>query len=103
MAAVSRIISPVGAESLTDFLGHYFTYLELYPGMKLDHFKQLKKDSSVEYKDMFFHNDQGNIDEVSNDEVFKLGITCIHVNARIRMNIELLKSGLDKFQGSSGW
>ena len=64
-----------GAESLIDLLGHYFTYLELYPGKKLGHFKQLK---SVEYKDMFFHNDQENIDEAS-----KLDVTCIHVNARV--------------------
>ena len=44
---------------------------------------------------IFFDNEQENIDQVS-----KLGVTCIHVNARIGINIELLKSGLDKFQGA---
>ena len=81
-------------ESLVDLLGHYFTYLALYPGTKLDHFKghfKVEKDSSVagsfqdssvEYKDVFF-DDRGKIDEAS-----KLGVTCIHVDARVGKNFK---------------
>lgn len=100
VAAASRTVSAKGASSLIELFGwkKYFKYIELYPGTKLEHFQQLKKDSKVDYHEMlFFDNDQENIDEIS-----KIGVTCILVNARIGMTIELLKYGLDKFEQGHG-
>ncbi|CBQ67725.1 conserved hypothetical protein [Sporisorium reilianum SRZ2] len=51
-----------------------FSYLEIYPGSKLTHFRALHRDSGIAYQDMLFFDD-----EYRNAEVGKLGVHFVEV------------------------
>mmetsp|Transcript_25269 Transcript_25269/g.28100 ORF Transcript_25269/g.28100 Transcript_25269/m.28100 type:complete len:175 (-) Transcript_25269:82-606(-) len=77
IAAASRTPDPSAAQSLLKALDikKYMNFEQIYPGSKLHHFKELAKDSGVEYKDMiFFDDEERNIRQVS-----KLGVTCVFI------------------------
>ncbi|KAN0063106.1 hypothetical protein ACQY0O_004269 [Thecaphora frezii] len=52
-----------------------FDYLEIYPGSKISHFREIQKDSGVEYEDMVFFDDEHRNAEVST----KLGVHFVEV------------------------
>ena len=52
----------------------FFDYQEIYPGSKLTHFRNLHRDSAIEYEDMLFFDD-----EYRNAEVGKLGVHFVEV------------------------
>ncbi|KIJ19589.1 hypothetical protein PAXINDRAFT_127769 [Paxillus involutus ATCC 200175] len=55
----------------------FFDHLEIYPGSKLAHFKQLHKKTGIPYSEMLFFDD-----EIRNKEVEKkLGVTFVLVEA----------------------
>jgi magnesium-dependent phosphatase 1 len=60
MALASRTHSPVIARRLLDLfgIGDYFTYLQIYPGHKVRHFRYLHKDSGIPYDQMYFFDDE---------------------------------------------
>lgn len=99
IAAASRTTYPVGAFSLLDLLDwrKYFKYTEIYPGCKVKHFEQFKKQSGLMYEKMlFFDNEYRNIADIS-----KLGVTSILVDSDAGCTIEDLNRGLQKFAGET--
>jgi len=61
-------------------LSNFFDQLEIYPGSKKAHFKQLHKKTGIPYSEMLFFDD-----ELRNKEVQSLGVT-----------FQLVQRGLDK-------
>ncbi|XP_066931571.1 magnesium-dependent phosphatase 1-like [Clytia hemisphaerica] len=91
IAAASRTETPVIAEELLDLfdIDRFFDFKEIFPGQKLNHFSNIKRNSGVDYEKMiFFDDEQRNINDVSG-----LGVTCCHVDNGISFS-EVLK-GLD--------
>ncbi|KAI6658490.1 Magnesium-dependent phosphatase 1-like [Oopsacas minuta] len=81
IAAASRTDDPPMAKNLLKLfdIDKYFSYKEIYPGCKVDHFKQFHKYSQFPYKEMlFFDDEERNIQDVS-----LLGVTCVHVDRGI--------------------
>ena len=81
IAAASRTDNPPMAKNLLKLfdIEKYFSYKEIYPGSKVNHFKQFHKASRVAYKEMvFFDDEERNIQEIS-----LLGVTCVHVDRGI--------------------
>jgi len=58
----------------------FFDQLEIYPGSKIAHFKQLHKKTGIPYSEMLFYDD-----EMRNKEVESLGVT-----------FQLVQRGLDR-------
>lgn len=48
----------------------YFDHMQIYPGSKTTHFQRIHRDSSIEYEDMLFFDD-----EPRNKNVEILGVT----------------------------
>ncbi len=77
LAAASRTHEPAWAGQLLRLLEveSFFKYLEIFPGPKLPHFRNLKKRSGFAYEQMvFFDDEQRNIDDVS-----MLGVQAVYV------------------------
>lgn len=60
IAVASRTSYPPGAESLLNLFGFdkFIKYREIYPGCKHTHFNKLKKQSSFDYSEMLFFDDE---------------------------------------------
>ncbi|KAI1283026.1 Magnesium-dependent phosphatase 1 [Halotydeus destructor] len=60
IAIASRTHTPERARELTKLLkwDQYFDYTEIYPGKKTAHFKEFKKNSKYDYKEMLFFDDE---------------------------------------------
>ena len=68
VAVASRTHSPSIAKALMNLfdIQKYFSFLEIYPGSKIQHFNQLQSASNIPFREMlFFDDEQRNIDEVS--------------------------------------
>ncbi|VDI69059.1 magnesium-dependent phosphatase 1 [Mytilus galloprovincialis] len=82
----------------------YFDYIEIYPGSKITHFLQIKKESGIEFPDMmFFDDERDHLSEVAHtclcmffdderdhlSEVAHtcLGVTCIWANRGVSEEI----------------
>lgn len=79
IGVASRTSFPEGAKSLINLYGwnKMVSFKEIYPGCKITHFRQMKKDSGIEFEDMiFFDNENRNIKDVSS-----LGVICIFVDS----------------------
>jgi len=70
---ITDIADPNRVESLP--ANDFFDHLEIYPGSKIAHFKQLHKVTGIPYSEMLFFDD-----ETRNEEVEKqLGVTFVWV------------------------
>lgn len=96
----SRTSYPPGAESLLDLFGlnKYIKYKEIYPGCKNTHFNKLKHDSSIEYSQMLFFDDESrNIKDIS-----KFGVECVLVDSDHGVTKKLVDDIVaEKFHGFS--
>ncbi|XP_076113242.1 magnesium-dependent phosphatase 1-like [Mytilus galloprovincialis] len=63
----------------------YFDYIEIYPGSKITHFLQIKKESGIEFPDMMFFDDER--DHLSEVAHTCLGVTCIWANRGVSEEI----------------
>ena len=94
MALASRTGEPDWARQLISMLGisDRFKYKEIFPSTKVVHFKNLQRDSGVEFKDMLFFDDEmRNIREVG-----EMGVTSIFVENGL--SYSLFEEGLAKWQ-----
>jgi magnesium-dependent phosphatase 1 len=67
LAVASRTHQPNWAIELLTLFGlrSFFSFLEIYPGTKVEHFHQLKKNSGIPFEEMIFFDDEmRNVDEV---------------------------------------
>ena len=94
MALASRTGEPEWARQLISMLGisDRFKYKEIFPTTKVVHFKNLHKDSGIDYKDMLFFDDEmRNIYEVG-----AMGVTAVFVENGLSNS--LFEKGLAKWQ-----
>ncbi|GAA5872220.1 hypothetical protein JCM8547_004786 [Rhodosporidiobolus lusitaniae] len=68
-----------------------FDGLEIYPGSKMQHFREINKKTGIAYEDMLFFDD-----EPRNREVTKLGVTFTLVNGSTTKT--LFQSGLEAWR-----
>lgn len=65
---------PKGGRSSSMQADKFFDQLEIYPGSKIAHFKQLHRKTGIPYTEMLFFDD-----EIRNREVESLGVTFVFV------------------------
>ena len=78
LAVASRTHKPDWALKLLDLfdIRRHFSYLEIYPGSKTEHFHHLRKKSGIAFKDMLFFDD-----EIRNvEDVGRLAVNAVLVN-----------------------
>ena len=84
MGLASRTHRPDTARKLLDMFGisNFFSFKQLYPGSKIQHFQSLHQESGIPFSMMYFYDDEHrNIDEVS-----RLGVQARRVHAGLRWN-----------------
>lgn len=77
IALASRTSEPGWANQLTRMLGidPYVNYREIYPGSKISHLSNIRRDAGVDFSEMLFFDDEHrNIEEASS-----IGVRSIHV------------------------
>ncbi|KAK6627465.1 hypothetical protein RUM44_009942 [Polyplax serrata] len=77
LAIASRTGEIDGANQLIQLFGwdKYFSFKEIYPGCKKQHFSRFKETSGIDYKDMLFFDDENrNITDIRS-----IGVTCVWV------------------------
>ncbi len=77
MAVASRTSQPTWAADLLNLfeIEHFFSYKEIYPGSKIQHFMKLHKTTGIPYSEMYFFDDElRNIEEVGS-----LGVQCVWI------------------------
>lgn len=88
IAIASRTSYPQGAESLLDLFGFnkYIKYKEIYPGCKNTHFLKLKKDSTYDFSNMLFFDDEmRNIRDLT-----KVGVESVLVDSEVGVTKKLI-------------
>ncbi|XP_044732035.1 magnesium-dependent phosphatase 1-like isoform X2 [Chrysoperla carnea] len=94
LAVASRTPETAGANQLLKLFDwdKYFNYKEIYPGCKDKHFKQIQKNSGLQFSEMlFFDDEQRNIVDLS-----ALGVTSILVDGGVTKDVVL--QGLNKYR-----
>ena len=94
LAIASRTLEPAWARQILDLMNasQHFSFSEIYPSSKLQHFEALQRDSGIDFHDMlFFADEMRNVREVS-----ELGVTCIFVENG--MTTAVFEDGLRRFQ-----
>ncbi|GLG92530.1 Uncharacterized protein GBIM_00207 [Gryllus bimaculatus] len=87
LAIASRTGEIRGANELVELFGwqKYFQYKEIYPGCKVQHFTEFKKQSGISFEEMmFFDDEQRNINDLS-----AVGVTAILVPHGVTMKLSL--------------
>ncbi|KAM0746520.1 magnesium-dependent phosphatase-1 [Meredithblackwellia eburnea MCA 4105] len=70
-----------------------FDTMEIYPGSKLTHFKEIHKKTGIAYKDMVFYDD-----EPRNREVASLGVTFVLVREGEGVTHQVFQRGLNSWR-----
>ena len=75
-------------------INHLFSYEEIFPSTKVNHFNNLQRDSGISLENMLFFDDEmRNIHEVD-----AMGVTAIYVNDG--MTYSLFEDGLRQWSNS---
>ncbi|XP_022188665.2 magnesium-dependent phosphatase 1 isoform X1 [Nilaparvata lugens] len=93
LAVASRIKDIAGAYQVLHFLQIYnlFTFVKIYPGYKIPHFRMLQRKSGIDFVDMlFFDDDRRNLRDVK-----RLGVTTFQVIEGI--NKKTVENGFTEF------
>lgn len=100
IAVASRTSYPPGAESLLNLFGFdkYIKYRQIYPGCKNTHFLRLKKDSTFDYSEMLFFDDESrNIRDIR-----QIGVESVLVDSDVGVTKKLVEDIVaKKFHGVS--
>jgi magnesium-dependent phosphatase 1 len=81
LAVASRTYRPEWARELLQLfeIEKYFSYMEIYPGSKQEHFNHLQHQTKIPFAEMLFFDDEmRNVDEVA-----KLGVSTVLVDEGI--------------------
>lgn len=93
LAVASRTSAPKEGRQLVDLFGwsQYFEYCEIYPGCKVTHFNQFKKQSGIPLENMLFFDDESrNIVDIN-----KIGSVAILVKNGV--NFGVIENGIKEF------
>jgi len=83
MAIASRTGAPEWADELMELfdIKKFFSYFEIYPGSKINHFTSLHNKTGVPFREMIFYDDEmRNIEEVR-----QLGVDTVYVENGINL------------------
>lgn len=98
LAVASRTSAPQEGRQLVKLFGwsQYFEYLEIYPGCKVTHFNQFKKQSGIPLENMLFFDDESrNIVDIN-----KIGSVAILVKNGV--NSGVIENGIKEFVSRKG-
>ncbi|XP_018580272.1 magnesium-dependent phosphatase 1-like [Anoplophora glabripennis] len=97
LGVASRTSEIKGALQLIDLFGwdKYFTYKEIFPGQKITHFYNIKKQSGLNFTEMmFFDDEQRNIRDIS-----ELGVVSVYVKNGVSKKV--VEEGKNMFANKS--
>ncbi|ENN75585.1 hypothetical protein YQE_07928, partial [Dendroctonus ponderosae] len=96
LGIASRTSEIQGAKQLLNLLGwdKYFTYWEIFPGSKVTHFNNIKKQSNCHFEEMLFFDDENrNITDIT-----RLGVVSILVKNGVSKSV--VENGIQKYIGA---
>lgn len=98
LAVASRTSAPKEGRQLVNLFGwnEFIDYYEIYPGCKVTHFNQLKKQSGIPFEKMLFFDDESrNIVDIN-----KIGAVAVLVRDGVSFNV--IENGLKEFVKRNG-
>ena len=99
LAIASRTSATDDAESLLQLFNwnQYFTYKEIYPGMKTKHISSICKDSGAKYDQLLFFDDEHrNIRDLT-------AINVCSILVENGVNLNTIQHGIDTFLNQMRW
>jgi len=93
LGVASRTSEIRGAQQLIELFGweKYFTYKEIFPGSKVTHFNNIKKNSSRHFDEMIFFDDESrNISDIN-----RIGVVSVLV--RNGVSKDVVQKGIQQY------
>lgn len=98
-AVASRTKSVDWAHDLLDQFGirHLFDHIEIFPGNKQAHFKNIADSSGIHYSDMIFFDDQKDGKYGNCEPVSRMGVLSVHCPGGLHSE-EIFENALERFK-----
>ncbi|KAA0195304.1 hypothetical protein HAZT_HAZT002095 [Hyalella azteca] len=95
LGVASRTGEVQGANQLIRLFGwdKFFSYKEIYPGCKINHFKKLRNNSGLNYDEMLFFDDEPR----NGYDMKKIGVLMIRIDEHVGVNKAVVQKGLQEF------